>query len=57
MPYNTAVSWVPIHTWSVSSSSNDWQTHFQANHPDIYKEIEIKEEDLVDILEGEENDK
>lgn len=63
MPYrntiswnNATTSWVPIQTWSVSSNSNDWQIHFQANH-DIYKEIEIKEEDLVDILGGEENDK
>ena len=56
MPYDTAISWVPIHTWSASSTSNDWQIYVKTN-VDTYKEIEIKEEDLVDILEGEENDK
>lgn len=56
MPYNTTIQWVPISTWSVSSSSNDWQIYVQANS-DTCKEIEIKEEDLVDILGGEENDK
>lgn len=56
MPYDPTISWVPIQTWTVSSSSNDWQIYVKTS-PDTYKEIEIKEEDLVDILGGEENDK
>lgn len=57
MPYDTTISFVPIHTWSVSSSSNEWQKYYVQTIYDTCKEIEIKEEDLVDILEGEENDK